>query len=301
MDERYLHRGPYDLVRIPEARSGKLRLVHELSPAGGEQPYSNFRTALIGGQTEGASHVTFEGPTCWHWLKEDDVGTWMSDLPIEVQQHRSSAQSAYGHVLIGGLGLGLMVAILTKEHDDVETITVVEHNPDVIKLVGPATEEMCDEYGMELNIVQADLMDYMRSARAEFDWAFFDVWQSDGQSTFFEWVMPLRQLAPRFGLADHDVHCWNEDVMRGQFRLGLATNQFMVMMNPKMREKFTTPARGVGAEWINWRIPFFKEIEERGIDLQSNEFGLAVNLYAANLGRPRWLPEFKEELTQVLS
>ena len=60
----------------------------------------------------------------------------MTDTPYELNSTKDFVDRAHGHVLVTGLGLGLVVLALYK-NADVESVTVIESNPDVIKLTEP--------------------------------------------------------------------------------------------------------------------------------------------------------------------
>lgn len=60
----------------------------------------------------------------------------MSDTPSEIREHKMAIEDATGDVVITGLGLGCIVSALLAK-PDVNTITVVEIDRDVIALTGP--------------------------------------------------------------------------------------------------------------------------------------------------------------------
>src|SRR5271157_5165690 len=59
----------------------------------------------------------------------------MSDTRMEHRSNRAVVEQARGHVLIAGLGLGMILHPIADK-PEVERITVIEKSPDVIKLVG---------------------------------------------------------------------------------------------------------------------------------------------------------------------
>lgn len=92
----------------------------------------------------------------------------MSDTPAEAHEHVRAYQGATGHVLIAGLGIGLMLrAILTKA--DVKTVTVVEQSAEVIHMVG---RHIADP---RVKIVNADIYRW-RPGKRTFDFAWYDIW-----------------------------------------------------------------------------------------------------------------------------
>lgn len=59
--------------------------------------------------------------------------TWMSITPMEIESQEIGVAHAHGHVVIFGLGLGWSTAA-SALRSDVEHVTVVERDPDVIVL-----------------------------------------------------------------------------------------------------------------------------------------------------------------------
>ena len=59
----------------------------------------------------------------------------MSDTAMEKRTNRDFVVKAHGNVLIGGLGIGLILLAI-QDKEDIEQITVIEKNKEVIELVG---------------------------------------------------------------------------------------------------------------------------------------------------------------------
>lgn len=294
-DEKCRARGEWDRVRIPAARSGNMEIIHVEEPAGAKVMLSNPRNAMFGQKQD--QSVTFDEPTTWHKLIEhdgDDAGVWMSDIPAEQHQHKEALSRVHGNVLVGGLGLGLTAGILTELYEDDTYLVIVEKNADVIALVEPWLPDNCE-------VVHADLMEWIKTPAAHewiFDSAFFDIWQSDGEGTFFSTVVPLRQACLRLNIEDEDVHCWNEDVMRGQLSMGLhSRRQFMGFDDERsrqMKETLLTAQSGPSSIWTNWSLPYFRMVEDGS--WSEEEATTAAQLYAGAYGRPRWLVSFRAAL-----
>jgi hypothetical protein len=62
-----------------------------------------------------------------------DGATWMSMTPMELESQEIGVRLAHGHVLIYGLGMGWSAAV-SALRDQVDTVTVVEYDPDVLAL-----------------------------------------------------------------------------------------------------------------------------------------------------------------------
>lgn len=69
-------------------------------------------------------------------LSHDDRGTIMSNVPMEIETNRPILEAASGHVLINGLGLGMVPSALLS-NPLVKKITVVELDKYVIALTSP--------------------------------------------------------------------------------------------------------------------------------------------------------------------
>jgi hypothetical protein len=105
-------------------------------------------------------------------------GLVMSNTPSEIGDHRGFLHSAYGKVLIAGLGLGFVVQALFERPEHIlqslplEHITVLEINPDVIALVAP---RLLERYDGRLTVIQADALEW-NPPGASFDTAWYDIW-----------------------------------------------------------------------------------------------------------------------------
>jgi hypothetical protein len=97
----------------------------------------------------------------------------MSDTPTEIREHYEVIRDAEGDVLITGLGLGCIIsALLVKP--EVNTITVVEIDKDVIALTAPYYD---DEE--RVKIVNADAITAAKTfydLGVYFDYAWHDIW-----------------------------------------------------------------------------------------------------------------------------
>jgi hypothetical protein len=110
-------------------------------------------------------------------------GAWtpiMSDTPAEIEGHEEVIENAHGRVLVTGLGLGCIVSALLAK-PDVDHITVIEIDRDVIALTGPYYED-----DPRVTIVNADALgfaslvkpgvDYIGESQLPFDYAWHDIW-----------------------------------------------------------------------------------------------------------------------------
>jgi hypothetical protein len=97
----------------------------------------------------------------------------MSDTYMELESNWPAVCRANGHVLVAGLGLGvILVPMLASPR--VEHVTVVEREPDVIALVAPAFATHTARGRLE--IVEADIFTWRPPRGARYDTIYFDIW-----------------------------------------------------------------------------------------------------------------------------
>jgi len=193
----------------------------------------------------------------------------MTDYPIEQAQHDTHLEGFHGTVIIGGLGLGYAANTLLKR-PEIDRIVVVEKSQEVIQLVAPYIWDSGAHGPNRCEVVHADLFEYLEEEKhtqdsESFDFAFYDIWQSDGETTFHDYVVPLRQLSWSCGI--DEVVCWNEDIMRGQLYNGLRSR--MAMLSGDWARLDPTTAIDIDLlcnysenKWFDWSVPFFKGIKE---------------------------------------
>lgn len=96
----------------------------------------------------------------------------MSDTQMERNTNLDLYKKANGHVLIGGLGLG-MILLAIQDKPEVTKITVVEKYQEVIDLV--ATQLPLNE---KVNIVQSDVFEFKPSRGEKYDTVYMDIWNT---------------------------------------------------------------------------------------------------------------------------
>lgn len=201
-------------INLEARRVGKMEVRHRIIPKGEEVIIVGARQALLRGIRPVCG--TTKQPLRIHELVEHVGKTrslWMTDLPEELNQigemlHNVGPQ---GNVLVGGLGLGILAAIVARR-EDVSEVVVVERARDVIKLCARP-----DLYQTKCS----DILKYLRGARRTFDYYLLDTWQGTNEGTWWNQVMPLRRaIRQRHGLGP-EIHCWAEDIMWGQISRSL--------------------------------------------------------------------------------
>lgn len=97
-----------------------------------------------------------------------EYSTWMSDVPLELQEALPFVRVARGDVLVTGLGLGTILRALVAK-PDVRLVTVVEKDHHVRELVGPHYQDH-----PKIQIVPGDALTV--DLAEPFDCAWHDIW-----------------------------------------------------------------------------------------------------------------------------
>jgi Spermine/spermidine synthase domain len=98
--------------------------------------------------------------------------TWMVDDPPHFWSMQNYAKNSYGKVLVAGLGLGLVTGELLN-NTDVNSVTVIELNKDVIGLISPLLPEAVD---VHFEIKNEDFYKFINETHEKFDRIIIDLW-----------------------------------------------------------------------------------------------------------------------------
>jgi hypothetical protein len=106
---------------------------------------------------------------------QDDAAAWMSIVPMEVESQEIGIASARGHTAVLGLGMGWCAANVALR-DDVERVTIVEHDPDIVALVEAlgVFEQLPEAARAKIEIVAADALAWRPDAPV--DSLQIDIW-----------------------------------------------------------------------------------------------------------------------------
>lgn len=127
----------------------------------------------------------------------EDGNEWMTLTPIDVDTVTKAIEEASGNVITFGLGLGYYTYMVSRK-ESVKKVTVIEKNPDVIKLfydmILPRFEDPS-----KIEVINADAFMYAEFTmpKGNFDYAFVDTWRdaSDGL-IMYEKMKKLEPLSP---------------------------------------------------------------------------------------------------------
>ncbi len=142
-------------------------------------------------------------PGTYTALIHDQRGTVMSDTPDEMRDHFEIVRWARGHVLINGLGLGMVLQAVLKK-PEVSAVTVVEIDPSIIAMVYPQYQDP------RLTVVQDDAFSYKPPKGVRYGAVWHDVWDSICRDNLPE----MTKLRRRYGRRTDWQGCWAEDAHR---------------------------------------------------------------------------------------
>lgn len=129
----------------------------------------------------------------------------MSDTPMEKRTNMEFCRRAHGNVLIGGLGIG-MIILAIQDKDEVDHITVVEKNKEVIDLV-------VDQLPLndKVDVVHADVFTYAPTEK--YNTIYMDIWNWVNSDVYKKEMKPLisryrKYLVPKSEDENRYIDCW---------------------------------------------------------------------------------------------
>ncbi len=132
----------------------------------------------------------------------------MSDTPMEKRTNLRFINKAHGDVFIAGLGIGLIILPI-QEKEEVTSITILEKNPEVIKMVG---EQL--PLNDKVTIIQGDVYEHTFPKGTKFNCLYFDIWNYVNNDIYQEMKKLKRKyLKYKRTLAedpDAFIKCWAE-------------------------------------------------------------------------------------------
>lgn len=170
MAVEFHYRYPKMHTVLPDgAECGRAKIVHTVISQ------SDAVFSMIGAMQHGRGTVR-AGETLTRLYVDGHM--WMSDSPDERRDHAAIIHRARGQVLIAGLGLG-MVALACAAKEEVDHVTVVDIDPDVVALVTPHLREAVKEVRGDpdiLEVVEADIFEWRPPKGTKYDAIWFDIW-----------------------------------------------------------------------------------------------------------------------------
>lgn len=195
LDADVYGRNPYyQHIKIPEVRIGKCELKHQSFV-----PFEGFVCRDMTKTEDGRiqPHIGFFATEFSFPALLEDGRVWMTITPNEIETMQDAVDRAFGHVLTFGLGLGYF-AYMVSEKNNVDRVTVVEINEDVIALFKQYILPQFPNAG-KIDIVREDAFEFAERelARGRFDFLFADMWHdvSDGLPMYLQ-LKKYESLSP---------------------------------------------------------------------------------------------------------
>ena len=122
----------------------------------------------------------------------------MSNTPDEIRDFIPFKCRAHGHILINGLGIGVLVKALL-EKDDIKSITIIEKSMDVINLSGPT-------YAMDkrVTIINADAFEHNPPLGMRYNYVWHDIWDNIDSDNLPE----MHKLHRKYGRKSDHQKSW---------------------------------------------------------------------------------------------
>ena len=193
----------YRTVRIPEAAAGRFVLTTMELPACEGFVRDDFVVENDGRMLPQIGYFT--EPYRYPAVLEDGR-EWMTLLPNETVSTLPAVRNAHGRVLTYGLGLGYF-AFMASRKANVESVTVVERDPDLIDLFRAyVLPQFPDRHKVE--ILCADAFAFAEQLRPgdPYDYVFADIWHDAGDGR----EMYLRFKSLEKNLPDAGFDYWLE-------------------------------------------------------------------------------------------
>lgn len=163
-------------IRIPDAERDGYAIGHETYCAG---EYCLYDIPVFEGMQYRLCipRIGVFARTLSYPVAKKDGYAWMSVTPNEINTMAGPVAHAAGKVLTLGLGLGYF-AYMAHAKPDVESVTVVEHDPGCIALFREHILPQFDHPG-KIEIIEGDAVEFIRTVDdGAFDYCFADIWDS---------------------------------------------------------------------------------------------------------------------------
>ena len=177
--EKYQNNPYYKSIKIPKIKDGDWEFRWER--------YEPYRAVIVGDMVthadfrEYAPLGFFESGFSFPAVLEGG-NEWMTLTPVDLDTSEEAIEAAHGRVVTFGLGLGYY-AYMVSEKPEVESITVIEKSPEVIRLFERYILPQFP-HKEKVRVICADAFEYAERdmPREHYDLAFVDTWRdaSDG-------------------------------------------------------------------------------------------------------------------------
>lgn len=190
-------------VTVPEGKRGPWS-VERFEVSEEESKFSALRAAMKGRGYVSAGRYTK--------LLHARRGLIMSDTPDEMRDHRYAVHRAKDHVLINGLGIGMVLGAILKK-PEVTKVTVVEICSDLIALVGPHYAN-----DQRVEIINADAYTYQPPKGVRYAAVWHDIWDDIWDDLCSANLPLMTKLKRKYGRRTDWQGCWSEGEVKRMCR-----------------------------------------------------------------------------------
>jgi hypothetical protein len=192
---------PDALSFVPDGTFGDIRISTKVKR---DTPYNQLMDFMDAAQSkEALGFVRYVPPGTYKVLHMDGE-LMMSNTPDEMADAAEFIHAARGRVLINGFGLGCTVLACMMK-DEVEHVTVVERNINVLKHIVPPFME---RFGDRLSVYAASAFDWTPPEGEWFDVAWHDIWPTISDTNLPDMGRLTDKYAHHPGIQQF---CWCEE------------------------------------------------------------------------------------------
>ncbi len=173
MDPNQFRRDPYlEKIRIKKRRLGEILLTESQYEAG---EFFQYAMPDLQGDLVVPKIGFFPERVSFPAIYEGTM-PWVSVCPSEISSMTPDLEPARGKVLVLGLGLGYY-PFCVSEKKSVQTVTVVEKNPEIIRLFQEEILPQCP-HKEKIRICQADAFSFLERVQpGDYDFCYADIWE----------------------------------------------------------------------------------------------------------------------------
>lgn len=116
----------------------------------------------------------------------------MSNTRMEKKTNEEFCIKAYGDIIIGGLGLGMIIMAI-QDKPEVNSITVIEKNQEVIDLVASQLK-----FNDKVKIIHEDVFEWKPEHGIKYHMVYMDIWAYINRDVYEKEMKPLKRKYSRY-------------------------------------------------------------------------------------------------------
>lgn len=141
----------------------------------------------------------------------------MSNTPMEEHTNSDFIYRAFGDILIGGLGIGMIILPL-QDKEDVKSITIIEKSKDIVDMISNQLS-----FNDKVTIINDDIFTY-KPKNVKYDCIYIDIWNYVNSDVYNDEMKPLKNKYRRYLKLKKDspnrfISCWAEEQAKKDMRL----------------------------------------------------------------------------------